>query len=311
MGKLRFLTWDQIRTEYSTFAWTYEELPEHAKRAVHPLEPDRKTYDFATCLREGWQWMFDGWRRWQPKAYAALETANPALIYAERFWPDRLDPKRLRWGCDGFVRFGERYLLFFPYFKDRSIEQAGADHPAIERFNALPEAIAQAYYARIGGVGFTDELPMNLMNNRVLPAWILTGWADVTQAAEGAGVARKTVVSALRQLAGGDWSGRLKEEGKAIVSALRGLMDRDLSSRWEERFLVMLDTRAPGDFKPRGDIVFLDEESASRRLYHMHDFDASNIALLGQPGEAIDSYVAYVISGAEAPFDFSRYRTPV
>jgi hypothetical protein len=283
---MRFLTRDQIEAEYTVFA-RHDELPDPVKRCVHPLEPDSSIYDFATCLREGWQWVFDGWRRHQPKAWAALEACNPALLFGEHERPDRIDPKKRRWSCDGFVSLGDRYLLFFPCLEDFSIEHVGEEHPAFERFSALPEAIAEAHYTRINGVGFVDSLPKNVMSNRVLPAPLWTVWPLVTEVAEASGAPRKAAVNALRHLASGEWN-----------------------RRWEERYVVMLDTRLPEDFGPGGDIVFVDQESTSHRLYHVRDFDFSAVALLAQPEAAIDSYVAHVISGGEGRFDFSPYRGP-
>jgi hypothetical protein len=148
--------------------------------------------------------------------------------------------------------------------------------------------IAAAYYTRINGVGFEESLPKNSTSNRVLPAPLWTVWPLVAEVAELSGAPRKDAVNALRQLTGGQWN-----------------------RRWEERFVVMLDTRPPGDFGIRGDIVFIDQESRSRRLYHVSDFDFSAMAMLAEPEEAIDSYVAHVISGAEGPFDFTSYRARI
>jgi len=282
---MRFLTWDQIQAEYSVFAWTHDDLPEPVKRCEHPLEPDIGTYDYATCLREGWRWVFDGWRRLQPKAYAALEAADPAIVYAERTRPDPRAPGRMQWMSDGFVRLGERYMLLFPCLQDFSIDEVGEEHPAFERFSALPEMVAAAHYTRINGIGCAETLPKNPLSNRVLPAPLWTVWPLVVEVAEASGAPRKAVVSGLRQLSGSEWN-----------------------RRWEERLVVMLDTRPPRDFGMKGDILFVDQESKSRRLYHVRDFDFSDTAVLAGPEDAIDAYVAHVISGAGEPFDFSPYR---
>jgi hypothetical protein len=138
---------DQITSYYSTLAWSFGDLPEAAKRARNPLKPDEESYDFATCMSRGWRWMFEAWREHQPKAWAALESLEPRLLYAERFYPDprvASGPPRMLWEYGGYVVLGAHCISFQPCFRGFSIEEAGEDHPAFARFNAAPRSIAQA-----------------------------------------------------------------------------------------------------------------------------------------------------------------------
>ena len=281
----RFLTISDIRAEYDKLAGSYDELPESAKQCVNPLAPTEMVEDYASCFREGWRWMFDGLRRFQPSAFSALELKKPSLLYAERVRPDTQQPSRSRWACNGFVRLGDEYFVFYPWFRGTRIEECQTDHPAIDRYHALPEGIAAAYYARLEGVEVVHRLPVFPMGTRVLPARMNT-WLAASALCRPSKKARADMGAALRAVS---------DNSSATIREL------------QDAFSILLDTRPQDDVRPEGDFLLVDQTSRSRRIYHLKDSDFTTLALLNDPVSAIDEYVAHVFNRIDKAFDFGPH----
>lgn len=279
---IRFLTFDEIQKEYSRLAMTLDELSEPLQLSINPLDSSRTTLDYASVLKNGWAWQFEYMALNQPCAYEVLKAYQPKLYVGERIWPDFIDPKRLYWEAKCFLQLGERFIHIHPEFVGR-IEDRQESHVCYQRYLSLPEPIAKAYYERMDGMEVLNRLPGSPMDSRVLPAK-MSGWLPPMD------VCKKD-----------------KKSREAMTVFLNQVADPEVNSDPLESFRVLLDSREQDNFGPNGDHLLVQEDSLSKRIYHLPNRDFNNLRLVTDPVKLMDEYVAYVFRGGEGVFDFKSY----
>lgn len=266
------LTGADVRREFDAFARSYDELPEHVKRLEHPDGPNDPVRDYPTYMRNGWRWMLEGMQRRQPATFATIEAGNPSMLFASG---RRSALNRSIWRCSGLLQLGERYLVFEPEIApDYRLETEREDHPAWSRFVSLPEAIAEAWYARF------DRLDSVLFGRRVLPVPI-SSWTAVP--------------SAIYDVDG---------DSKRAVRLLKSVGIKPNSA------LIFLDTTTDGMRAEDGARLVVVEGNTRREVLHMRGLDPASLRVLKTPGEALDEYVAHVLTGSVFPFHFDRFLGP-
>lgn len=285
---LKFLTLDVIRKEYESLASDVGHLSESLRSGINPVKPGQSTYDYAGALQNGWAWLFEYMRVNQPKAYSALAEGQPSLLVGERVWKDRLDPSRLHWASNGFIRLGDRYIVFHPEYANAYIEVTRERHPCYSRYLALPRAIADAYYARMDGLEIVHELPVNAMESRVLPAK-MSAWMPAESICQ-----------------------KGKKNREVMQSVLQSVADNCASAQvaLEEDFRVILDTREQDNYEPSGDYLLVQEGSQSGRIFHLKNGNFGKLRVVTDPIRLLDEYVAHVFRG-DGVFDFLPYSVPI
>lgn len=270
-----FLTTASIEEHYSTIARTAGALPEYVREHRNPALPGVICRDYFGLMERGVEWVLQPWAREQPRAYAALMGLHPRFLYAESLRADPIDPAITLWSPELFVETDRGSFIVEPDYPSQTLE-GWRGHPARARYEALPPAIATAFYSRSRGFAVANQLPRFVTESRVLPACLDCWFAPPKPKA---GHASSVAVEALR-----------------AVSA-ENLGAEELL----ERFHGVLDTREPGDYSRVAEIVLVDERGAGR-LFYLRDFDYAGLRVIDNPVEAVDCYLANIFAGCGTKF---------
>lgn len=281
---MNFLTGQQLLDHFDRVAGTVDALSPHLRDALHP-GGDGASYDYAGLLAMGVDELFAPMALHQPKAHAALMALGPELLVCERTSTDPIG--RQTWNADAFVGAAGRYVRVGAYFRGDSIAAQGERSTVWFRHASLPPAVADAYYRHMTGLEVVHALPGNPFESRGLPAKI-----DVWLRADQVG-------------------GRGRRQLEAIKAGLAAVADPATPPRadklvWKS-FACVLDTRAQDATHWVGDLLFVQERSPSRRVFHVHDADFGAIRVVDDPVRLFDDYVAWVFAGGGERFDFNPY----
>lgn len=282
---MKFTSRQDIARYYDRVTARAEDLAPHLRRARDPFE-ESDIEDVASLLAGGVETVFAPLAAHQRTAYSALQALGPELLVCERTTRNAVD--RPLWLCDAFVGAGERYVRVGAYFRGDSIAEAGARSVYWFRYAALPPPIAEAYYSTIAGLEVMDRLPGDPLQSRVLPAMIHV-WLRADQV--GSAVPPKTMKAGLSAVADPD-----------AVPRPDGLV-------WKS-FACVLDSREKEAQGTEGDLLFVQERSATQRVFHVHDGDFASIRLVQDPVRLYDQYVAWVFAGGVGRFDFCAHSRP-
>lgn len=291
---MKFLSESQIYSYFGHVAATEDQLSLYARSCWNPVA-GRSTPDFAGLVTIGVDTLFSPMAQHQPKAHKALMERMPKLLIGETAFMG-LDKVKL-WVADAFVGSGERFVRVAPYWRGDAASSAGSRFHY--RYASLPPAVAEAYYGLTCGMEVLQQLPGNPMLSRVLPARI-----DVWGAR------------------GDSLCGPGRKAQAAMKAGLTAIADPAAPPRkdglvWKS-FACVLDTREQQPFNAEGDrerdaigttgdLLFVQEHSLSRRIFHVHDGDFTAIRLVRDPVRLYDEYVAWVFNGGEGRFDFCAY----
>lgn len=283
---MRFVSKQQIHEYFDHVSGTLDDLTPHMLQARDPVR-DGLAYDYAGLLAKGMRQLFAPMATRLPKAHAALMAIKPEMLVAER---THNAIGRDIWSHDAFVGSGDRFFRLGAYFRDDSIAAVGERSVYWFRYASLPPAIAEAYYADFTGMEVVHQLPGSPLFCRGLPAMITT-WL---RADEVAGTGKKNL--------------------QAIKAGFAAVADPDTPVRkhqlvWES-FACVLDSRQRDADGSAGDLLFVQERSATRRLFHVHDANFAEIRHVDDPVRLYDDYMAWVFAGGARDFDFSSYSRP-
>lgn len=267
-----WLTQQVVDRGYSKLFSEYEQLPSYTRECKHPVEEDLNLPDYATPLQRGWQWLFAGLQQHQPRTFAVLAKWDPLLLFGEAFSEGFFG--KLYWK-DLLLRLGDRYLVVRPEYRGDTYEEQGAEHVSASFLLAMPEPLANAYYARSRGIACEIEVPYPVVAvSRVLPHPAGRISSALTLVGERKSAQHAAAV-ALRRLTG-----------------TTGLSDQDLL----KQFRLLLDTRHPDALETMGDLLFVQEGSPSRQVILVPQLDFSRASFLERPVEWMDEYVSRVLS---------------
>lgn len=284
---LKFISRQQVDAYFDRVATTLAELSPHMLEARHP-DGSHESYDYAGLLAMGIEGLFAPMAAHQPRAHAALMARSPEILVAELTTTDPIGRKT--WNDDAFVGSGEHYVRVAAAFRGESIAAAGERSVLWTRYASLPPAIAQAYYFHANGLELVHQLPGNPYQSRGLPAR-LDVWLRADQV-------------------GGSGRKQLNE----IKQGFAAIADPDAPPRrdglvWRS-FACVLDSREQDDSGSAGDLLFVQEQSPSQRMFHVHDGNFAAIRQVDDPVGLYDEYVAWVFSGGAGTFDFCLYSRP-
>lgn len=284
---MRFLSRKDIDAYFTGVASTVAGLPPYMRQARHAFE-DRDSYDFAGLLEAGVDALLAPMAEGQPKACAAFRALEPSFLVCERRGVDAIG--RDTWTTDAFIGSGDRWFRVGADFRGDSIAESGERSVVHFRYASLSPAIAKAYYWRHTGLEVVNELPSDPFRSHVLPAGI-TNWGRRGDA----------FVSG---------SKRLAQMKMALLSVADAATPPEKDGQTWKSFACVLDSREQGDDGSVGDLLFVQERSASHRIFHVQDRDFENIRRIADPVALFDEYVAWVVSGGEGRFDFTAWREP-
>jgi hypothetical protein len=163
---------------------------------------------------------------------------------------------------------------------------------------ALPDEISRSWLWRTGGWKIPEEIPDNPLSSRRLVAHPQASWLPINMVIASYGCRNPDVLMA-----------DVVAQVPRAVETRRNKYD-GVDYKWVS-MRCFLDTRKDGVQGKVGDQLFVVDSARDHVIYHVNNGDVGNIGVLDNPGEAVDFYSAYVLSGGEGCFDFSPWRKSI
>jgi len=244
-------------------------------------------------LDNGKDWVLESFKGLQPESFKVLdELSNDVLLgimlikdLLHTDAPDMVSPFLFVETPGGVVKIEEGHT------GDR-FEEGSVFGGSIL---ALPYEVSKSWLWRTGGWKMPEEIPDNPLSSRRLVAHPQASWLPINMVIASYGHRKPDSLMA-----------NVVAQVPRAVETRHNKYD-GVNYSWVA-MRCFLDTRKDGVQGKVGDQLFVIDSARDHVVYHVNNGDVENIGVLDSPSKAIDCYSAYVLSGGDGYFDFSRWR---
>lgn len=263
-------------------------VPEWAKQKVlGKLNGVPGGDDFYTPFKLGKEWLYEYAVKFQPHTGKLLMEGGAFYLLCRKHEGFSHSNGRASWYL--FQDMGPYVIKIFRAMYGSNPEDDGY-RPISRRRDALPEAIRLSYHTRMSGLDLPREPFTGPIPNFLLPLNLTSNWESVREY--------------LRKL-------RLEKKAAPwLEERFPGITSKKTDKTGYLVYMICLDSRPTGSGL-EGDVIFVNINDPSGRMYLIHDGDVEGMRLLADPVEAYDRYCEHILLRRDGRFDFLPFTAPL